>query len=163
MTYILCIVLVRSLHTIVLTCTYTLSSWRLELTYTSYMYVDIFPEDRTYSYIHYKYWHLHRAYKLTHIIWVPHKLVYAYGHVLAFVQKAVTVKSIYYWVSVFLGVFNLLVFYATLRGRTRTPATSLNHSIIFEMFEKCVFVFTLPPCMAWARLNLSLFENPILK
>ncbi len=63
----------------------------------------------------------------------------------------------------FLGVFNLLVFYATLRGRMRNPATSLNHSVIFEMFEKWVFVFTLPPCMAWARLNLSLFGNPILK
>jgi len=31
------------------------------------------------------------------------------------------------------------------------------------MFEKWVFVFTLPPCMVWARLNLSLFGNPILK
>ncbi len=63
----------------------------------------------------------------------------------------------------FLGVFNLLVLYATPHGRTRTTATSLNHSIIYEMFEKWVFVFTPPPCMAWARLNLSLFGNPILK
>ena len=63
----------------------------------------------------------------------------------------------------FLGVFNLLVSYAILHGSTRTPATSLNQPIIFGMFEKWVFVFTPPPCMIWARPNLSLFENPILK
>ena len=31
----------------------------------------------------------------------------------------------------FLGVFNLLVSYVILRGRTRTPATSLNQPIFF--------------------------------
>ncbi len=53
----------------------------------------------------------------------------------------------------FLGVFNLLVLYATLRGRTRTTATSLNHSIIFGMFEKWVFVSHFPH--VWPGLDLT--------
>ena len=145
------------------TCTYTRSSWRLELTYTSYMYVDIFPEDRNHSYIHYKYWHLHRAYKLTHLNMSTSHIGICLWPCIGFCTESCNREKYIFLGLLFLGVFNLLVLYVTLRGRTRITATSPNHSNIFKMFEKWVFVFTLPPCMAWARLNLSLFGNPIFK
>ena len=44
----------------------------------------------------------------------------------------------------FLGVFNLLVSYVTLRGRTRTPATSLNQPIFWNVWKVGVCFHTSP-------------------
>ncbi len=44
----------------------------------------------------------------------------------------------------FLGVFNLLVSYATLRGRTRTPATLLNQPIFLNVWKVGVCFHTSP-------------------
>ncbi len=51
----------------------------------------------------------------------------------------------------FPSVFNLLRFYASLCGCTRTPATSLNHSNIFEMFEMWVLFSHFP--YVWPGLD----------
>ena len=97
------------------------------------MYVDIFPEDRNHSYIHYKYWHLHRAYKLTHFNMSTSHIGICLWPCIGFCTESCNREKYIFLGLLFLGVFNLLVLYVTLRGRTRTTATSLNHSNIFEI------------------------------